>query len=179
MKSVYLFLIDGFEETEALATVDVMRRAGLEVKTVSLTGKEMVNGSHAIAVKADVLFEEASFNDAAMLVIPGGTPKFADHSGLRDTVQRAYETGLPLAAICAAPMVFGVMGLLKGKKATCYPGFEKYLEEAECTGAFVEQDGQFITGKGPAAALPFAYAIVERLCGKDVADRVKGGMLYC
>lgn len=178
MKTVYLFLTDGFEETEALATVDVMRRAGLSVKTVSLTKEEMVVGSHLIQVKADVMFENTTFEDAAMLVIPGGTPKFADHKGLCTLVQEKYKEGLPLGAICAAPMVFGLLGLLEGKKATCYPGFEKYLKGAQITGAFVEQDGLLVTAKGPAAALPFAYAIVEMLCGKDKAEEVKAGMLY-
>lgn len=178
MNKVYLFLIDGFEETEALATVDVMRRAALPVVTVSLTGKQTVTGSHHIAVEADARFEELDFSDASMLVIPGGTSKFAEHEGLLSLVSRKYEEGIRLSAICAAPMVFGKLGLLKGRKATCYPGFEKFLEGAEVTGAMVQEDGIFITAKGPAAALPFGYAIVEKLCGKGRADSVRAAMLY-
>lgn len=178
MNKVYLFLTDGFEETEALATVDVMRRAALPVVTVSLTGQQTVTGSHQIGVESDSLFEEVDFSDASMLVIPGGTTKFAEHEGLLSLVNRKYAEGIRLSAICAAPMVFGISGLLKGRKATCYPGFEKYLEGAEVTGTMVQEDGLFITAKGPAAALPFGYAIVEALCGKETADSVRRAMLY-
>ena len=91
---------------------------------------------------------------------------------------RQYEAGKPLAAICAAPLVYGRMGLLKGLKATCYPGFEENLEGAEYTGALVQEDGQFITGKGPAAVFEFGFAIAARLAGKDKAEAVRCGMLY-
>ncbi len=178
MNKVYLFLIDGFEETEALATVDVMRRAALPVVTVSLNGQQRVTGSHQIAIEADCRFEAVDFSDASMLVIPGGTPKFAEHEGLLSLVSRKHAEGIRLSAICAAPMVFGKLGLLKGRKATCYPGFEKYLEGAEITGAMVQEDGLFITAKGPAAALPFGYAIVEALCGREKAETVRRAMLY-
>lgn len=178
MGTIYLFLIDGFEETEALATVDVLRRAQLQVKTVSLTESCFVTGSHQITVQADAMFNDMTFNDAEMFIIPGGTPKFAEHTGLRNAVQQMADNNKPLAAICAAPMVFGIMGLLKGKKATCYPGFEKYLEGANHTGAFVEKDGNIITAKGPAAALPFAFAIVEELCGRPTATEIRTAMLY-
>lgn len=181
MGTIYEFLADGFEEIEALAPVDIMRRAKLEVKTVSIMGRKEVETSHHVKVLADLLFEEADFDDLEMIVLPGGMPgatNLAVHVGLRSLIEKAYKDGKPLTAICAGPMVYGKMGLLKGRKATCYPGFDKYLEGADYTGALVQIDGLFTTGKGPAASLSLGYAIVERFCGKAKADELKGGMLF-
>ena len=181
MGTIYVFLAEGFEEMEALTVVDVLRRAELHVKTVSLNPREQVTGSHHVTVKADELFVGQSFADAEMFVLPGGMPgsvNLAGHEGLRSAIQRMADAGKPLAAICAAPMVYGRMGLLKGLKATCYPGFETNLEGAEYTAAPVEIDANFITGKGPAYAMPFAFAIVEKFCGKDAVATVQQGMLY-
>ena len=181
MKNVYLFLADGFEEIEALATVDVLRRAGVKVTTVSINLTEMVNGAHGIPVVADALFADCSYNEADMLVLPGGMPGAANldaHEGLRAAISAHAEAGKWLAAICAAPMVYGHMGLLNGKKATCYPGFEGELAGATYTAASVEKDGNIITGKGPAVVLPFAYALAEVLVGEEVVAQVKAGMLY-
>lgn len=181
MKNVYLFLADGFEEIEALATVDVLRRAGVKVTTVSINPTEMVNGAHGIPVVADALFADCSYNEADMLVLPGGMPGAANldaHEGLRAAISAHAEAGKWLAAICAAPMVYGHMGLLNGKKATCYPGFEGELAGATYTAAPVEKDGNIITGKGPAVVLPFAYALAEALVGEEVVAQVKAGMLY-
>ncbi len=181
MKNVYLFLADGFEEIEALATVDVLRRAGVKVTTVSINPTEMVNGAHGIPVVADALFADCSYNEADMLVLPGGMPGAANldaHEGLRAAISAHAEVGKWLAAICAAPMVYGHMGLLNGKKATCYPGFEGELAGAIYTAASVEKDGNIITGKGPAVVLPFAYALAEALVGEEVVAQVKAGMLY-
>ena len=125
--------------------------------------------------------EEVDFSKAAMLVLPGGLPgsyNLAGHEGLAEGIMRQYKAGKPLAAICAAPLVYGRMGLLKGLKATCYPGFEENLEGASYTGNLVEEDGLFITGKGPAAVFEFGYAIVAKLAGKDKAEAVRNGMLY-
>ena len=181
MKNVYLFLADGFEEIEALATVDVLRRAGVKVTTVSINPTEMVNGAHGIPVVADALFADCSYDEADMLVLPGGMPGAANldaHEGLRAAISAHAEAGKWLAAICAAPMVYGHMGLLNGKKATCYPGFEGELVGATYTAAPVEKDGNIITGKGPAVVLPFAYALAEALVGEEVVAQVKAGMLY-
>lgn len=181
MKNVYLFLADGFEEIEALATVDVLRRAGVKVTTVSINPTEMVNGAHGIPVVADALFADCSYNEADMLVLPGGMPGAANldaHEGLRAAISAHAEAGKWLASICAAPMVYGHMGLLNGKKATCYPGFEGELAGATYTATPVEKDGNIITGKGPAVVLPFAYALAEVLVGEEVVAQVKAGMLY-
>ena len=181
MSKVYLFFAEGTEEVEALAVVDILRRAGIAVDIVSVTGEIMVTGAHGIQVKADLLFDQADFSQAAMLVLPGGLPgayHLAEHQGLAKEIRQHYESGRPLAAICAAPFVYGRMGLLKGLRATCYPGFEENLEGAVYTAALVEEDGLFITGKGPAAVFEFGYAIVRRLAGEDKAESVRNGMLY-
>lgn len=181
METVYLFFAEGAEEVEALAVVDILRRAGVEIRIVSMTGEKMVTGAHGIKVAADMLLDEVDFSAAAMLVLPGGLPgayNLAASKELADGIMRQYEAGKPLAAICAAPLVYGRMGLLKGLKATCYPGFEENLEGAEYTGALVQEDGQFITGKGPAAVFEFGFAIAARLAGKDKAESVRCGMLY-
>lgn len=181
MKTVLLFLADGFEEIEALATVDVLRRAGVQVTTVSINPTGLVTGAHGIPVMADVLFEQAQYADADMLVLPGGMPGAANldaHEGLRRLITAHAEAGKWLAAICAAPMVYGHMGLLSGRKATCYPGFEGELDGAAYTAAPVEKDGNIITGKGPAVVLPFAYTLAEVLVGEEIVAQVKAGMLY-
>jgi len=181
MKNVLLFLADGFEEIEALATVDVLRRAGVQVTTVSINPTELVTGAHGIPVIADALFADCAPAEADMLVLPGGRPGAANldaHEGLRAAISAHAEAGKWLAAICAAPMVYGHMGLLNGKNATCYPGFESELAGATYTAAPVEKDGNIITGKGPAVVLPFAYALAETLVGEEVVAQVKNGMLY-
>ncbi len=180
MGHIYLFLADGFEEVEALGTVDVLRRAGLPVKTVSIMGQLEVTSSHNVTVKADMTFSEEALRDAEMLVLPGGMPgalTLSEHEGLRHVILAFSAACRPLAAICAAPMVYGKLGLLKDKKATCYPGFEKYLEGATPTGALVEQDANFITGKGPGATFEFAMAIVAKFCGKAKVAELKQGMI--
>lgn len=181
MNPIYLFFAEGSEEVEALAVVDIVRRAGLPIQIVSVTGDLMVKSSHNVTIKADVLFEDADLKNASLFVLPGGLPgayNLYEHEGLRHAIQERYDAGQPLAAICAAPLVYGRMGLLKGLKATCYPGFDKELEGATYTGKFVEQDGIFITGKGPAAVFEFGYAIVEKFAGSEKVKALKDGMLY-
>lgn len=180
MEYIYLFLAEGFEEVEALGTVDVLRRAGLPVKTVSVMEQLEVTGSHQVTVKADMLFDEESLRDAEMLILPGGMPgslNLSEHEGLRRVILAFFAAGRPMAAICAAPMVYGKLGLLKNKKVTCYPGFEEYLEGAVPTGALVEHDANIITGKGPGATFEFAMAIVAKFCGKAKVAELKQGML--
>lgn len=180
MGTVYVFFADGFEEIEAFTSVDVMRRAGLNVEMVTVTPDEIVTGAHGISILCDKNIVNCDFSDAALLLLPGGMPGAAalgENDDLRRVLSHFAEQAKPLAAICAAPMVLGKLGLLKGKKATCYPGFEQYLEGAECTGALVERDGNVITGRGPGAAMDFALAVVELLQGKEKVRELKEAML--
>ena len=177
---IYVFLADGFEEVEALTPVDVLRRAGLKVVTVSVMENKVVEGAHGVHVVADALFADIDKDAADMLLLPGGMPGATNldaHEGLSELVKAYAEAGKPLAAICAAPLVYGKRGLLRGKKVTCYPGFEGFLEGAEYTAALVEQDGNFITGKGPGAAMDFAFAVVEKFCGAEKVRDLKQGMM--
>ena len=178
MKQIFVFLITGFEEIEALATVDILRRAERNVRTVSLTGERTVTGSHGIPVAADLLFEDASFEDAELLVIPGGTPAYAEHEGMKQAVETFYEKGGKIAAICASPMVLGILGILRGRQATCYPGFEKYLEGATLrTDLPVVIDGNVVTGRGPGLTVDFALALVGILAGETERGKIARQLL--
>lgn len=181
MDKVYVFLADGFETVEALAPVDVMRRAGLQVTTVSIMGRSNVVSAQNVTVVADFLFEDVVFDDASALVLPGGgvgTDNLSAHEPLRALLVDACSRGLLVAAICAAPMVFGRIGILKGKKATCYPGCESDLFDAEYTAAAVEQDGNIITACGPGASFDFGFAIIERFCGAGVVETLRSQMQF-
>lgn len=178
---IYAFLATGFEETEAIAPIDVMRRAGLTVKTISITGDKVVVGSHGIGIVADALFEDTDFNDSDMLFLPGGLPGSTNLDAfepLRKLILDHDSQGKPLAAICAAPQVYGHLGLAQGKKMTCYPGCESHLEGAEYTAALVERDGMMFTGKGPAASLALGYEIVAYYKGEEAAAALREGMMY-
>ena len=179
MGTVYVFFADGFEEIEALTSVDVLRRAGLNVKIVSVTPDEIVRGAHDVSLLCDVNFENCDFFDAALLLLPGGMPgasTLAEHEGLGRLLTKFAEENKPLAAICAAPMVLGKLGLLKGKRATCYPGFEQYLEGATCTGEQAVCDGNIVTGRGPGASVEFALKVVTLLAGEEKANELADGM---
>ena len=181
MSKIYLFLADGFETVEALAPVDVMRRAGIEVVTVSIMGRREVVSAQNVTVLADTLFEDVCYNDADALVLPGGgvgTDNLSAHMPLRAELADAYAKGTLVAAICAAPMVFGRMGILEGKKATCYPGCESDLFGATYTAAAVEQDGNIITACGPGVSFDFGFAIAERLCGSEVVATLRSQMQF-
>lgn len=176
----YVMLANGFEEVEALTAVDIIRRANKEVSTVSVTPTLKVEGAHGITVMADKTIEEVSLTDADMVVLPGGMPgalNLRNCVKLCNALEKRASANLKIAAICAAPFILGELGILRGKRATCYPGFENKLDGAEVTGAMVEQDGNIITGKGPAAAMDFALTIAEVLAGKSVRDEVASGML--
>ena len=180
MKTIFVFLAEGFEEIEALTPVDVLRRAGLSVQTVSVMDEQVVAGAHGVPVLADKMFAEINPEDAEMILLPGGLPGATNldaHEGLNRMILDFAAAEKSLAAICAAPLVLGNRGLLQGKKATCYPGFETYLQGAEYTAALVEKDGNIITGKGPGAAMEFAFAIVEKYCGIDKVNELKQGMM--
>lgn len=177
MAKVALFLIDGFEETEALTTVDILRRGEVEVTTVSLTGMERVMAKHSIPVVADALFEDVKDRPFDMLVVPGGTIAYTEHAGLVELVKRYNAEKKPLAAICAAPAVFGKAGILEGKRAVCYPGMESYLTGAVVGSEIVETDGYITTAKGPAVTPFFALRLLELLKGKEAAEAVAKAFL--
>lgn len=158
---LYMFLADGFEEVEAIATLDVIRRAGLKVKTVGVTG-ETVCGAHDIEVKADCL--SLDYEDLCGVILPGGMPgtlNLQKSEIVNSALEFCRENNKLIAAICAAPMIIGELGYLDGRRATCFPGFEESLSEAEVLPAPVVRDGNFITAKGAGAALEFGAAIVD------------------
>lgn len=181
MNKVYLFLADGFETIEALAPVDIMRRANLDVVTVSVMGRETVVSAHGVKVVADILCDCVDFSDADALVFPGGsqgTENLLACEELYAVINKADNAGKLVAAICAAPMLLGTVGVLEGRKATCYPGCENGLAGAEYTAAFVERDKNIITACGPAASFEFAFAIIEKLCGIDTATVIREQMRF-
>jgi 4-methyl-5(b-hydroxyethyl)-thiazole monophosphate biosynthesis len=178
MKTIFIFLTTGFEEIEALATIDVLRRAEFDVKSVSLTDSKQVMSSHQVIVTADLMFDQVDFSQAEMLVLPGGTTKFNEHENMKKELLAFANKGEKVAAICASPMVLGGLGLLRGKNATCYPGFEKYLDGANLqTDKAVVVDGNITTGRGPGLTIDFALNLVEQLGGKEKRDAVAAGLL--
>lgn len=177
----YVFLATGFEELEAIAPIDVMRRAGIDVTTVSVTGEKMVTSSHNVTVQADALFESLNFADAKILVLPGGMPgttNLAAHAGLAKLLVEASSKDVVLGAICAAPSVFGKLGLLKGEKATCFPGFEEQLLGAEFVGEKAVISHQYVTGRGAGAAIEFGLALVEQVKGADFSENLAEKMEF-
>ena len=180
MKKVFIFLAEGFEETEAVAATDVMLRGDLDVTSVSITGNLLVTGAHGIAVNADTLFENADISLGDMLVLPGGMPGASNlnaHVGLKNALLQYAAKGKKIAAICAAPLVLGGLGLLKGKNAIAYPGYESTMEGATVIKSPAVIDGNIITGRGPGFVFDFALSIVEELQGKAKADEVAKGLL--
>ena len=182
MAKVYEFLADGFEEIEALAPVDILRRGGGEIKTVSVSGSKTVKTAHGVALQADLTIEEInSFNDVDMMLLPGGLPgatNLRDHEGVRAALLEQHKAGRRIGAICAAPLVLGSLGLLEGRRATCYPGFEKYMTGAEYTAQLFTEDGTIITGEGPAATLPYAYKILSYFVGEERSKVIEEQMRY-
>lgn len=167
----YLFLDNGFEEIEAITTIDLLRRANIALTTVSVTGKAMVLGAHNIAVEADGLIENIDFSDAEMLILPGGATKLDECAALCELLVRHNDEGKDIAAICAAPSVLGKLGILRGKQATCYPGFEGFLGESYIGGLVVESKN-IVTAKGPGLSSDFAFCLIEKIAGSEVADQV-------
>lgn len=176
---IYLFLADGFEEVEALAPLDILRRAGKEVKTVGVGG-DTICGSHGIPVICDTTEDKISLADKPEAVIlPGGMPGTLNLEKSKTVcafARDAFADGRLVCAICAAPSVFGHLGLLRGKKATCFPGFEAELDGADVCADSVCQDGNVITAKGAGVALDFGFAITSALCGADTAKKLSASM---
>jgi protein deglycase len=177
---IAVHLADGFEEIEAISIIDVLRRADIEVIVVSVTGKLEIAGAHGIKVLADTLFEDVNYNDLFMIVLPGGMPGASNlnaHQGLTAQIRRFHMENKPLAAICAAPLVFGNLGILDGKQAVCYPGFECYLKGAEVLNVSVVESENIITGRGPGAAIQFALKIVAKAVSVEKAKLVAKQLL--
>ena len=176
---VYMFLANGFEEIEALCPLDLLRRAGVDVTTVGIGGNK-ITGSHGITVKADIRDKRVRLNDVDMVILPGGMPgtKNLDASAVvHNAIDLAQSNGAFVAAICAAPMILGKRGDLKGKNAVCYPGFEQYLEGAVVPDTKVVADGKTITARGMGVALEFGLALVEALCGTDKAAELRSAVI--
>lgn len=180
-KKVCVFLADGFEEIEGLTVVDLLRRTGIEVTTVSIMKRNMIHGAHGIDVAADCLFEEKEYDKEDMLVLPGGMPGttyLGEHKELNELLKKFDKEEKYLAAICAAPSVFGKAGFLKGRKATCYPSMENTLEGAEFVEESVVRSGHVITSRGLGTAIDFAMKIIEVLKGTESAEELKKSIVY-
>ncbi|MBQ1259727.1 MAG: DJ-1/PfpI family protein [Clostridia bacterium] len=171
---IYMFLADGFEEVEALAPLDLLRRAGADVKTVGIGGN-VICGAHGIKVYTDMLDSELTDHSAEMIILPGGMPGTLNLASSK-TVSLAIECALKnnsyIAAICAAPSILGDRGLLCGKKAVCFPGFEDSMKGAEILNCGVVKDGNIITAAGMGVAFEFGLALVSCLYGKEKADEL-------
>ena len=181
MAKTAIFLADGFEEIEALTVVDLLRRAGIEITTASIMGRKEVNGSHKITVLADTLIENIDFNSLDMLILPGGMPGTTNLGNCKLLTEKIKEfdaAGKMLCAICAAPTVLGKLGLLKGKKACCYPGCEVDLDAADVQTSEVTRDGHFITSRGMGTAIPFGLAIIEYFQGAEAAKSMAAKIVY-
>ena len=178
---VYVFLAEGFEEIEALATVDILRRCEIPAETVSISDDLFVTGTHKITVKADILKENLRKNEVDALILPGGLPgadNLENCSFVTDLLKEKAEEGKIVAAICAAPKVLGVLGLLSGRKATCYPGFEAKLVGAIVKRKNVICDKNIITSRGAGTTHEFAHAIATALGKGSVCRRVIKAMQY-
>lgn len=181
MKTSFIFLADGFEEVEAMTSIDVMRRAGMPVTTVSINDGVAVTGAHGVTVIADSVFEDNDYSDAEWLVLPGGVPgapNLAAHEALCQLLVSHSGRSGKVAAICASPaVVLEPLGIIDSRQAVCYPGMEVPDCAVNWGDASVAVDGHVVTGNGPAAASAFALAIVEQSMGRDCAVEVANGML--
>lgn len=176
---IYVFLADGFEETEAVAPIDILRRAEKDVVTVGI-GSDTVQSSHGITMLCDITDMQVQLDERVeMIVLPGGMPgtlNLEKSPVVQAAIDHCVSNDTPVAAICAAPSILGKRGLLEGRKAICFPGFEKFLNGAEVSPDSVVTDGIFTTGVGPGAAIEFGLRLAEVLCGKAESERIAAGM---
>lgn len=171
---IYMFLGTGFEETEAIAPLDLLRRAGLQVMTVGLNGK-IIQGSHGIGVEADITIDQLDLTDLEMVILPGGLGGVASIHGCEpamDAIRSAHENGKYTAAICAGPTILAQLGITDGKKATCYPGCEEQMGSAIMVEAAAVTDGLCITGTSAGCAVPFGLELIKALKGEAEAERI-------
>lgn len=181
MAKIGVFLADGFEEIEGLTVVDILRRAGVEVTTISIMGRKEIYGAHQITVLADALYEDVTFEQLDGIVLPGGMPgttNLGAHDGVKKQIAVFAGAGKLVAAICAAPSVLGENGILKGKKAACYPGFEDKLLGAEVVFDEVAEAGNVITSRGMGTAIPFALRLTAYLTTEQKAEELAKGIIY-
>ncbi|SFR84803.1 DJ-1 family glyoxalase III [Anaeromicropila populeti] len=181
MAKVCVFFANGFEEIEGLTVVDILRRAEIDTEMVSVEKELLVTGSHNIPVQMDVLFDNADIDGADMIVLPGGMPGTTNlfrHEGLRTKIKKFVREDKMFAAICAAPSILGANGVLEGKTAVCYPGFEEKLLGADVVFEKVVQDGNIITARGMGASIEFAAKIVEQFKGKEAAQKILEAIIY-
>lgn len=181
MAKVYTFLADGCEMVEALAVVDVLRRAGIDTVTVSINENKEVISSHKVELEADTLFDDNDYEDADVLFLPGGMPgtrNLEAHGGLIELLKQHYAKGKLLSAICAAPSIYGHLGFLNGKRATCYPGYEKDLTGAQYSPDRVVVDGNIITGRGMGTAIDLGLKLVEVLIDGQKAENIAKAIQY-
>ena len=179
--NIYEFLATGFEEIEALTPVTVMRQGGQNFKLVSMTGNEYVETANRAWVKADMMFEASDFSDADLLMLPGGFPgayNLKAHEGLRHLLLSHATQSKRIGAICAAPIVLGELGLLKGRRATCWPSLEHFLEGANVTGNIIEEDGNIITAIGASAALSYAFKLLSYYLNEEKLRELQALMCY-
>lgn len=177
---VYILLGTGFEEVEALTPCDLLRRAGVEVHLVGLSGHRII-GSHKICVETDLTIEEAAHQLPELLVLPGGLGGVQSILGCDTALEltkQCWNAGKTVAAICAAPTILAKLGIVGDKKATCYPGMEPQMGEADMQDASTVVDGRLITGRAAGSAMDFALCLVERTAGKAEAERIAGGVVY-
>lgn len=181
MKKIAVFFGSGYEEIEALTVVDLCRRAGIDTQMVSVTESLLVTGSHNITVTMDSMYDDVTFNELDMIVLPGGMPgtlNLEAHTALMERVDEFNKAGRFIAAICAAPSILGHRGILEGKKACSYPGFEKHLNGADVVFDSVVRDGHVITSRGMGCAIDFALEIISALCGEDEAKQKAESIIY-
>ncbi len=176
---VYMLMVDGFEDIEALEPLDIMRRAGISVKTVGVYEKK-VTSSHDVTVEADILIDEVKKEDMEMLVLPGGPGHTSLDSSdkAQELISYAYKNGIYLAAICASPSILGKLGILDGKNYTCFPGFEQFCKKGIFSGDKVVLDGKILTARGAGAAADFGFKMVDILKGEKTSNRLKKDMQY-
>ena len=180
-KKVYIFLADGFEDIEGLTVVDLMRRAGIDITTVSIKNTKQIVTSHKITMLTDTTFGETDFTDADMLVLPGGQPGttyLGEFAPLKELLKNFYNNGGKIAAICAAPTVFGKLGLLKGKKATAYPSCMDGLTDAVPSEERVVIDGNITTSRGLGTAVDFSLSLISQLLGEETAEKIAESVVY-
>jgi len=181
MSKICVFLAEGMEEIEALTVVDICRRAQIDTKTVSITGDLMVISSHGIAVKADMMLSEVAFDEVDMIVLPGGMPGTLNLEACEPLMKKVEEfdaKGKYIAAICAAPSIFGHKGILETRNACCYPSFEDHLTGATVSKKPVEVSDHIITSRGMGTAIDFALQIVACVKGQQCADSIKEAIIY-